>query len=113
MSQRLVMTPSLQQAIRLLQLSKLELAEEPEDQERLRFQIASLLEEMLGDAPEAIVVYNEIVEASPENGRALQALSRLYQQEEQWLELAEVLTRQLGLAEEEAETGDEVMDEVI
>jgi tetratricopeptide (TPR) repeat protein len=80
---------------------KLELAEEPEAREALRFQIAQLLEEMLGDAREAIGVYNEILTSSPENTRALDALARLYGQEEMWSELGEILRRQLALAEDE------------
>ena len=81
---------------------KLELAGEPEQRETLRFQIAQLLEEMLGDAREAIGVYNEILESSADNGRALEALARLYTQEEMWTELSEILRRQLALAEGEA-----------
>ena len=82
---------------------KLELAEAPEDKEALQFQIANLLEEMLGDAHEAIQVYAEILQVAPENGRALRSLDRLYAQEGMWPELADALERQLALTEEPAE----------
>lgn len=81
---------------------KLELGGE-DQAEAQRFKIANLLEEMLNDAPEAIVVYNAILEEAPSNPRALEALDRLYQQEEQWTELAGVVHTQLDLADD-AET---------
>ncbi|MCB9536432.1 MAG: tetratricopeptide repeat protein [Myxococcales bacterium] len=79
---------------------KLELAEAPEDREALQFQIANLLEEMLGDAHEAIQVYAEVLQGAPENTRALRALDRLYGQEAMWPELADALERQLALTED-------------
>ena len=75
---------------------KLELA--PEDgREALQFQIAQLLEEQLSDAAEAIAVYSEILENAPENMAALQAVSRLYEYESMWAELADSIERQLTL----------------
>ncbi|MCA9543155.1 MAG: tetratricopeptide repeat protein [Myxococcales bacterium] len=82
---------------------KLELAEAPEDREALQFQIAELLENMLGDAHEAIQTYQDILSVAPENGRALTAVARLYAQEEMWAELADALNRQLELADDEAD----------
>lgn len=79
---------------------KLELTEEPEAREALQFQIANLLEAMLGEPREAIIVYNEILDSTPENTRALEALDRLYGQEEMWAELADILGRRLGLTED-------------
>ena len=79
---------------------KLELTEDPEAREALQFQIAQLLEEQLEDAQEAIVVYGEILQGAPEKMRALQAVSRLYEQESLWAELADSLERQLGLTAE-------------
>lgn len=79
---------------------KLELTEEPEAREALQFQIANLLEAMLGEPREAIAVYNEIIDIAPENGRALEALDRLYGQEELWAELADILGRRLALTED-------------
>jgi tetratricopeptide (TPR) repeat protein len=82
---------------------KLELTEAPEGKEALQFQIGNLLEEMLGDATEAIITYREILEADEHNVRALRALDRLHAGQEQWVELAEVIERQLALTKDEAE----------
>ncbi|MCA9537317.1 MAG: tetratricopeptide repeat protein [Myxococcales bacterium] len=81
---------------------KLEMAEEPDAREALQFQIANLLESMLGDAQEAITTYGEILQNTPENQRALEALDRLYGQEGMWPELADALERRLALADEGA-----------
>ncbi len=82
---------------------KLELSEDADAREALQFQIAQLLEDMLGDAAEAIAVYGEILENAPESMRALQSVSRLYEQEALWAELADSLERQLALTEDGAE----------
>jgi len=55
MSQRLIMTPSLQQAIKLLQMSKLELVEEIQQE----LTENPVLEEALEDAPPAERAENE------------------------------------------------------
>ena len=81
---------------------KLELTTDPEARQALQFQIAELLENLLGEAGEAIVVYREILEAAPENAQALEALDRLLAQEELWTELVEILDRRLALAEDDA-----------
>ncbi len=82
---------------------KLELTEEPQARQALQFQVANLLEEMIGDASEAITVYGEILADEPENLQALQSVARLYGQEEMWAELADNLERQLALTEDPAE----------
>jgi tetratricopeptide (TPR) repeat protein len=85
----------------LVYRTKLELSEDPFKREALQFQIAELLENMLGDAPESIQTYRDILEGSAENGQALAAVSRLYAQEEMWPELADALGRQLELASDD------------
>ncbi|MEZ4433356.1 MAG: tetratricopeptide repeat protein [bacterium] len=80
---------------------KLELSDDAAAREALQFQIANLLEAMLGEPREAIAVYNEIVQGDAENARALAALDRLYGEEELWADLADVLGRQLALASDD------------
>jgi tetratricopeptide (TPR) repeat protein len=82
---------------------KLELTELPDAREALQFQIGQLLEEMLEDPNEAIVTYREVLEADEHNVRALRALDRLYGALGQFVELAEVVERQLALATDESE----------
>ena len=47
--------------------------------------------------PDSIVTFNEILAADPSSAKALKSLDRLYQTEQQWHELADVLTKQLEL----------------
>ena len=82
---------------------KLELTENTLGREALLFQIGNLLEEMLGDANEAINTYREILEADANNLRALQSLDRLYSQHGLWIELSETIEQQLALATLETE----------
>lgn len=81
---------------------KLELSDDDAAREALQLQIANLLEAMLGAPREAIAVYNEIASTDPTNERALASLARLYAEEEMWADLADVLGRQLGLAQDDA-----------
>lgn len=78
--------------------AKVDLEHDPSAREALRFQIARLQEDMLGRRADAIATYNEILADDDVNLVAIQALDRLYQESEQWEELAENLARQLTLA---------------
>ncbi len=82
---------------------KAEISADPENRETLFFQMAYLQEEMLKKIPEAIETYREIVAADDTNLKALQALDRLYTQQEAWHELADNLTRQLDLTDADSE----------
>ncbi len=82
---------------------KTELSTDSEDREKLFFQMAYLQEEMLGKIPEAIETYREIITADDTNLKALQALDRLYTQQEAWHELADNLTRQLDLTDADSD----------
>ena len=77
---------------------KVELEEDAELRQNLRFKIAYLQEEMLQQNEEAIATYNEILADDDTNGKAIAALDRLYQAQENWSDLAEILDRQLALA---------------
>jgi len=81
---------------------QLELAESPEAREALNFRAGALLEDMLGDATEAIATYGEVLTADPTNVRALEALDRLYTQQSMWIELSECVEKQLDLATDES-----------
>jgi len=66
---------------------------EPEARQDLRFRIAYLQDEMLGQKEEAIATYNEILADDFENLQAIVALDRLYLARGAWTELAENLER--------------------
>ena len=89
---------------------KAELSTDPEAREALFFQMAYLQEEMLKQIPEAIETYREIVSADDTNLKALQALDRLYSQQEAWHELADNLTRQLELTDEQSDEHVELLN---
>ncbi|EDM75104.1 tetratricopeptide repeat protein [Plesiocystis pacifica SIR-1] len=72
--------------------------DEPELRQSLRFKIAYLQEEMLQQNDEAILTYNEILADDDTNMQAITALDKLYQVQENWADLAEILDRQLALA---------------
>ncbi|MCA9708700.1 MAG: tetratricopeptide repeat protein, partial [Myxococcales bacterium] len=80
--------------------AKVDLELVPESREALRFQIARLQEEMLGQPESAIATYNEILADDDANLAAITALDRLYQQSSAWGELAENLARQLTLSDD-------------
>ncbi len=82
---------------------KVELSVDPEERQRMLFQIAYLQEEMLGRPTEAVETYREILGDSPDNLDALRALDRLYVAQEDWRELADNLVRQLELVGEDRE----------
>ena len=82
---------------------KHELCDEPEARETLLFQIASVEEDMLGDARGAIDVFVEILDTDDVNLRALQSLDRLYDQLSMWTPLANVIERQLAIIDDDDE----------
>ena len=82
---------------------QLELAPDAGTKEELQFRAGALLEDMLGDAPEAIATYGEVLSQDPSNVRALQALDRLFQQQAMWVELSECIEKQLALSTDVAE----------
>ena len=69
----------------------------------LQFNIATLHEEMLEDPQSAIEIYRSILEEAPKNLRAAQALDRLLAAEGRFDELADNLTQQLAIVEDEEE----------
>jgi tetratricopeptide (TPR) repeat protein len=83
---------------------KADLSADAEEREGLFFRMAYIFEEMLGNLPEAISTYKEVLAQDDANLRALKALDRLFQTQGQWHELADNLSRQLSLATEASET---------
>ncbi|HEX8950866.1 MAG TPA: tetratricopeptide repeat protein, partial [Polyangia bacterium] len=65
--------------------------------------VARVYEEELGQIERAISTYRRVVDAEAENKDAILALDRLYQQTERWGELAEVLRREIRLANNDGE----------
>lgn len=73
-----------------------------EDEAQLRktkLQIAETYEDRLDDAAAAIALYKEVLESDPANLAAMKGLERLYAASERYVELREVLERQLDVVE--------------
>ncbi len=82
---------------------KVELSNDAALKESIYFRLAALWEEMLGNVDEAVATYKEVLSQDSANLRALKALDRLYLGGKQWHELADNLTRQLQLTDEDSE----------
>ncbi|MBW2731252.1 MAG: tetratricopeptide repeat protein, partial [Deltaproteobacteria bacterium] len=82
---------------------KAELTMDADERQRLFSKMAYIWEEMIGNIAEAISCFNEILAQDEINIESLRALDRLYQAQEEWHELADNLTRQLALANEDHE----------
>jgi tetratricopeptide (TPR) repeat protein len=63
------------------------------------FELATLAEDTLSDKPLAATAYQAILERKPDDPNALKLLGRLYSEMEKWPELAQVLSREVQLAE--------------
>jgi tetratricopeptide (TPR) repeat protein len=86
-------------------LKKAQLVSDAAEREEIRTRIATVWEEMLGNAEQAIVAWNVVLQDSPGNVRALKALDRLYLSRGEYRELADNLQRQLTLStSDQAET---------
>ncbi|MCC6747689.1 MAG: tetratricopeptide repeat protein [Deltaproteobacteria bacterium] len=83
-----------------------ELSTDPDHRRQLYVRMAYIWEEMLGNLPEAVSCYSEVLAQDDSNLDALRALDRLYQVQGTWHELADNLSRQLALAEDRQETID-------
>ncbi|MCB9569168.1 MAG: tetratricopeptide repeat protein [Myxococcales bacterium] len=80
--------------------NKVVLSNDVDQRQELRFRIAHIQDQMLGQPTEAITTYNEILADDYENLRALVNLDRLYVGGEMWIELSENLERQLTMAQD-------------
>jgi tetratricopeptide (TPR) repeat protein len=78
---------------------KAQLVSSPTEREEIRIRIATVWEEMLGNAEQAIVAWNVVLTESPHNLQALRALDRLYLSRHDYRDLADNLQQQLSLIE--------------
>ena len=86
-------------------LKKAQLVTDPAEREEIRIRTARVWEEMLGNAEQAIVAWNVVLQDNPGNVQALRALDRLYLTRGEFRELADNLQRQLNLvADDPTET---------
>lgn len=83
----------------LLDVYRKELPFLPEDVRRAHLgEMARLAADRLGDAREAIALWNQALEIDDHDGEALVALSALYEREKRWPALVEILDRQRSRA---------------
>ena len=78
-------------------LKKAQLVTDAAEREEIRIRTARVWEEMLGNAEQAIVAWNVVLQDNPGNVQALRALDRLYLTRGEFRELADNLQRQLNL----------------
>ncbi|HVV52461.1 MAG TPA: tetratricopeptide repeat protein, partial [Polyangia bacterium] len=90
-------------------LKKAQLVTDAAEREEIRIRIATVWEEMLGNAEQAIVAWNVVLQESPSNVRALRALDRLYLTRGEFRALADNLQRQLALVEDQGDAGAETV----
>jgi len=64
-------------------------------------ELARLLDEELQQTEDAEVAYREVLSREPEHEEALEALDRIYEQQQRWEELAEILQQRLENAYDE------------
>jgi tetratricopeptide (TPR) repeat protein len=83
---------------------KAQLVSSPAEREEIRTRIATVWEEMLGNAEQAIVSWNVVLAENPQNVPALRALDRLYLGRGDYRDLADNLQQQLSLVEDPGES---------
>jgi tetratricopeptide (TPR) repeat protein len=66
-------------------------AEIEDNAEPFLIQITQIQEELLDHSDEAIAVHQEILQTNPEREESIRALCRLFEKQEQWVELTDVL----------------------
>jgi tetratricopeptide (TPR) repeat protein len=81
--------------------NELEKIEDSRRQVDMLLRLASIYEEETGQADEAIATYQRVVDAEQDNRRALVALDGLYRRAQRWDELAEIMRREIGIADSE------------
>ncbi len=74
--------------------------QDPLEQEELLVQMASIHDQALREPPEAIRLYQEILDIDPASRRALSALDDLYARQGMWGDLADNVDRQLRMADD-------------
>src|SRR5438874_8665179 len=77
-----------------LERKELERLKEPAEQRAKLGEMARLAADRLGDAREAIAIWNRVLEGAPDDGEALTMLAGLYERARRWPALIEVVKRQ-------------------
>jgi tetratricopeptide (TPR) repeat protein len=83
---------------------KADLAEDPADKKQMLYVLGQVHDRELGDVGKAIETYQAILDLDPDELPAIQALDRLFGQDERWYDLLSNLERQVELAESTHET---------
>ena len=79
---------------------KIVLAEDSTERKGLFHQIAILYDEQLDDSSEAIEVYRSVLGEDPNDAEAILALDRLFNAQERWIDLLDILHTELDIANE-------------
>jgi golgin subfamily B member 1 len=74
---------------------KLELTPDPDERIQIQSKIGQLYEDEVKDDQKAVAAYMAILDANGEEPIALSSLDRIYQRNQQWKELADVIGRQI------------------
>lgn len=74
---------------------------DPERRATLLRRVGLVEESILDRAPESIDAWAELLNMEPEASDAIESLERLYERQEQWVDLSEVLRRKAGLCGED------------
>ncbi|MEY4580950.1 MAG: hypothetical protein RL701_5653 [Pseudomonadota bacterium] len=80
---------------------KVDAVTEPDERLLAKLELAEAYEERVADKSKAIDQYKRVLEDEPRNLQALKGLERLYQQQQLWQDLLEVLERQLPVVQNE------------
>ena len=80
---------------------KIDLVDDDEERKEIYFRIAYLYEEEIGDAEQAINAYRTVLDLAGDDAKALKSLDRIYENQQMWRDLAEVLLRQLNMSTSE------------
>ncbi|MFH1130436.1 MAG: tetratricopeptide repeat protein, partial [Pseudomonadota bacterium] len=78
-----------------------ELTDDSDERKKIYFQLAYLYEEELEDSEKAVEVYRNILDGGDEDIQVLRALGNIYQAQERWLELGEVIQRELNVCNQD------------
>ncbi len=82
---------------------RVEMTVEVDEKKELLFEVADLWEEKLQDPPEAIQVFNDILELQSNNLTAIRRLAALYERESRYTDLAETWEKEVSLLDNEEE----------
>ncbi|RJO65945.1 MAG: hypothetical protein C4523_14755 [Myxococcales bacterium] len=82
---------------------ELHIVSDPERISAIRLRIAQTYQDKIGDLSQAKTYYRAIIADNPKHHEALDALERIYEAEENYDELLEVLSRRVNVADEDAQ----------